>query len=148
MTFRAALDSNLLVYAALEPASDKGIRAAETIARASTRGVIAAQALLEFVSVIRRRAPKFTAQAIAQVEAWSDVFEVAPTTNRIAAKALTMVRDHHFQVWDAVILSASRDAGAALFFSEDLQNGLVFDGMRVLNPFALSPDELAATLRT
>lgn len=144
MTIRAALDSNILVYAALEPASDKGLRSAETIRRASGRGVIAAQVLLEFVAVVRRRAPALTAQAISQANAWGAVFEIAPTTNLIAATALTMVRDHNFQVWDAVIWSASREAGAKLFLSENLQNGLILDGMRVVNPFMLSDTDLVA----
>ncbi|KAF0174903.1 MAG: PilT protein domain-containing protein [Alphaproteobacteria bacterium] len=143
---RVALDSNVLVYAALEPVSAKGARAAEAIRRASGRGVLAAQTLLEFVAVVRRRAPHLTGQAIAQVEAWSAVFEVAPTTNLIAAKALTMVRVHQFQVWDAVIWSTSRDAGATLFLSEDLQDGLVLDDMRVVNPFALSEAGIQALL--
>jgi predicted nucleic acid-binding protein len=111
---------------------------------AKAGGVIAAQALLEFVAVVRRRAPLLTSQAIAQVDAWSAVFEVAPTTNLVTAAALTLVREHHFQVWDAVIWSAARAAGAALFVSEDMQDGLVFDGMRVVNPFAMSETAFAA----
>ena len=146
MTTRGALDSNILVYAALEPGSDKGVRAAEAIQRASARGILAAQALLEFVAVVRRRAPGLTAQAIAQANAWAAVFEVAPTSNLVAASALAMVRDHQFQVWDAVIWSASREAGATLFLSEDLQDGLALDGMRVVNPFASRDADLAALL--
>jgi predicted nucleic acid-binding protein len=140
---RAALDSNILIYAALEPSSAKGLRAAETVQRASGRGILAAQALLEFVAVVRRRAPALTAQAIGQVEAWSTVFEVAPTNNLIASKALTMVRDHQFQVWDAVIWCASREAGATVFLSEDLQDGIIFSGMQVVNPFHRNETDLA-----
>ncbi len=146
MTTRAALDSNILVYAALEPASEKGIRAADAIQRTSSRGILAAQVLLEFVAVVRRRAPELTAQAIAQASAWSAVFEVAPTSNLVAASALAMVRNHQFQVWDAMIWSASREAGATLFLSDDLQDGLVLDGMRMVNPFAVSEADLAALL--
>ena len=146
MSVRTALDSNILIYAALEPGSDKGLRAAEGIRLATDRGVIAAQALLEFVAVVRRRAPSLTAQAIAQVEAWSAVFEVAPTTNLVTAAALTIVQDHQFQVWDAVIWSAARAVGATLFISEDLKDGLVLDGMRAVNPFAMSETDFAALL--
>ncbi len=146
MTVRAALDSNILIYAALEPGSNKGLRAVDIIKRATGRGVIAAQALLEFVAVIRRRTPQLTAQAIAQVDAWSAVFEIAPTTNLVTGAALTIVRDHQFQVWDAVIWSAARAAGATLIVSEDLQDGLVLDGMRVVNPFIMGEKDFAALL--
>jgi predicted nucleic acid-binding protein len=37
-------------------------------------------------------------------------------------------------------------AGARLFFSEDLQNGMTLDGVRVMDPFAASEAELRAAL--
>jgi predicted nucleic acid-binding protein len=143
---RVGLDSNVLVYAALEPASVKGVRARELIHLAMPHGVLAMQALLEFVAVIRRRAPALTAKAMAQAEAWADAFEVAPTTPEVAKAAFVLVERHKFQVWDAVIWSAARMAGVRLFFSEDLQNGMVLDGVRVLDPFAASEAELRAVL--
>jgi predicted nucleic acid-binding protein len=60
--------------------------------------------------------------------------------------ALRLVNAHQFQVWDAVIWSAARAAGATLFLSEDLQDGLSLDGMRVANPFLRSEAELRALL--
>jgi predicted nucleic acid-binding protein len=143
---RGSLDSNVLVYAALEPTSPKGVRARELIQLAMPRGVLATQALLEFVAVLRRRAPALTSKAIAQAEAWAATFEVAPTTPEVASAAHVLVARHRFQVWDAVIWSAARMAGARLFFSEDLQNGMTLDGVRVMDPFAASEAELRAAL--
>jgi predicted nucleic acid-binding protein len=144
LTVRATLDSNILIYAELEPETPKGIRAQRVIEGSAPRGVIAAQALLEFVAVVRRRRIASLPSAVSKVEAWSAVFEVAATTNLVAAKALTLVREHQFQVWDAVIWSASREAGATLFLSEDLQDGLLLDGMRVVNPFVMNDADLAS----
>ena len=141
-----SLDSNVLVYAALEQNSNKGVRARELINSAIPMGVLAMQALLEFVAVIRRRAPALTPKAIAQAEAWAEVFEVAPTTPEVAKAAYVLVERHKFQVWDAVIWSAARMAGARVFFSEDLHNGMLLDGVRVLDPFAASEMELRAAL--
>jgi predicted nucleic acid-binding protein len=143
MSVRVGLDSNILIYAALEPASEKGARAADLIARVAPGGILAAQAMLEFVAVIRRRAPDLTHAAIAQADAWASVFETAPTTLPVMRAALGMVAAHQFQVWDAVIWAASQQAGAALLFSEDMQDGFTFSGMTVVNPFALSAAELA-----
>ena len=143
MSVRASLDSNILVYAALEPASDKGRVAADLIAHATLRGILATQALLEFVAVIRRRAPNLTRQAIAQSEAWAAVFETAPTTSPIMRAALGLVAAHRFQVWDAVIWAASEDAGARVLFTEDLQDGFTLNGMAAVNPFTRSAAELA-----
>ena len=146
MSVRASLDSNILVYAALEPASDKGRVAAELIARTTLRGILATQALLEFVAVIRRRTPALTRQAIAQAEAWAAVFETAPTTLPVMRAALGMVAAHRFQVWDAVIWAASQHAGAKVLFTEDLQDGFTLNGMAAANPFTRSAAELAALI--
>jgi predicted nucleic acid-binding protein len=146
MPVRATLDSNILVYAELEAKQTKGIASQRVIELAASNGVIANQALLEFVAVVRRRLPASLPSAIAKVEAWSLVFETAPTTSLIMADALRLVNAHQFQVWDAVIWSAARAAGATVFLSEDLQDGLSLDGMRVVNPFMRSEAELRALL--
>jgi predicted nucleic acid-binding protein len=147
MSVRAALDSNILVYAALEPASPKGLVSANLIRLATPHGVLAVQALLEFVAVVRRRAPNLTARAAHQAEAWSSVFETAPTTSLVMGAALKLVTAHQLQVWDAVIFTASRAAGASVFFSEDLQDSGSLDGLRVVNPFARSEADLLALLK-
>ena len=146
MPVRATLDSNILVYAELEPKQLKGIAAQRVIELAATNGVIANQALLEFVAVVRRRLPTSLPSAIAKVEAWAQVFETAPTTSLVMTDALRLVDAHQFQVWDAVIWSAARAAGATVFLSEDLQDGLVLEGMQVMNPFSRSNTELTALL--
>ena len=146
MTVRATLDSNILVYAELEPETDKGRRAQLTVAQAAAHGVLAVQALLEFLAVVRRRRPQSLPSAMDKVEAWSKVFETAPTTAGVARAAAKLVRAHDLQVWDAVIWSAARAAGATLFLTEDLQDGLVLDGMRVANPFAVSAGDLETLL--
>jgi predicted nucleic acid-binding protein len=84
--------------------------------------------------------------AIAKAEAWSAVFETAPTNSLVMTDALRLVNAHQFQVWDAVIWSAARTAGATVFFSEDLQDGMGLDGMRAVNPFSRSEGELMKLL--
>jgi predicted nucleic acid-binding protein len=49
--------------------------------------------------------------------------------------ATDLATDHHFGVWDAVILSASAEAGCRLLLSEDLQEGFTWRGVTVTNPF-------------
>ena len=146
MAARASIDSNILVYAELEPETKKGRLAQHVIGRAAPTGVLAAQALLEFVAVVRRRRPESLLSAIAKTEAWSTVFETAPTTSHVVRTALQLAAGHQFQVWDAVIWSASQDAGATLLLTEDLQDGLRLNGMTAVNPFARTAAELAALI--
>jgi predicted nucleic acid-binding protein len=144
---RAGLDSNILVYAELEPETDKGKRSQHIIASFAPRGILAVQSLLEFIAVVRRKRPESLASALQKVRAWSTVFETAPTTQPIAATALDLVRDHRFQTWDAVIWAAVSDAGASVFFTEDLQDGFSRGTMRARNPFAMSDADLDELLK-
>lgn len=76
-------------------------------------------------------------------DAWSRSFSLLQTTPEIARAAVALSQNHGFQVWDAVIWSAARQAGATLFFTEDLQDGLTLDGMTALNPFSLDAEDFA-----
>lgn len=146
MTVCATIDSNILVYAALEGDSEKGIVATETLALQSGRGVLAVQAMLEFVAVVRRRKPVLLPTAIIQVEAWRATYVPASTTPSIVSAALELVMNHQFQIWDAVIWMAARSVGATVMLSEDLQHDFSFDGMRVVNPFVLTAQERESLL--
>jgi predicted nucleic acid-binding protein len=132
---RVALDSNLLVYAELEPESDMGRRAADMILRAASDGVVAVQALGEFLRVIQRRAPLALPGAVAQADLYRAIFLTPATTPDTIVRAGTIARDHHLQVWDAVICTASADAGARFLLTEDLQDRRLLNGLRLLNPF-------------
>jgi predicted nucleic acid-binding protein len=63
---RVALDSNVLIYAELEPESEKGTRSAALILRAARDGVIPAQVLGEYLRFVQRRAPAAFEEAIRQ----------------------------------------------------------------------------------
>jgi predicted nucleic acid-binding protein len=141
---RIALDSNILLYAELEPESDKGRHAQRLITLCAPRGVLAVQTLLEFVTVVRRKRPQSLDSALVKARAWGGVFETAPTTWRIGESALRLMSENHFQLWDAVIWTSVREAGASVFFSEDLQDGFAKDGMRACNPFVRDAAALQA----
>lgn len=79
---RLTLDSNVLVYAALEPQTAKGQAAARLIEDAAAHGVLAAQALGEFLNVIRRRAPDLVDRALDQIDALMATYIIAPPTGR------------------------------------------------------------------
>ncbi len=143
MRVRATLDSNILVYGELEPDSAKGERAKALIAETAADGVLAVQALLEFVAVVRRKRPASLNSAASKVGVWSRVFELAPTTPAVAQAALEMSQRHGLQVWDAVIWCAAARAGATVFLSEDLQDGIQIAKMTALNPFKLNDEDFA-----
>ena len=60
--------------------------------------------------------------------------------------AADLATDHHLRIWDAVILSASAEAGCRLLLSEDLQEGFTWRGVTVTNPFSATPHALLRRL--
>lgn len=78
---RVALDTNILIYAELEPESDKGQRAADLILRVSSDGVIPVQVLGEYLHFVRRRAPLALGEAMQQAAIYRATFLVPGITS-------------------------------------------------------------------
>jgi predicted nucleic acid-binding protein len=133
---RVALDSNILIYAELEPQSNKGRQAADLILQAARDGVIPVQVLGEYLRFVPRRAPAVFEDAIRQASIYRAAFLTPPTTDAVIDKASELARAHRMQLWDGVVCAASIDAGAKVLMTEDMQDGRVIDGLRLLNPFA------------
>ena len=143
---RVALDSNILIYAELEPESDKGARAADLILRAARDGVIPVQVLGEYLRFVQRRAPAAFEEAMRQASIYRAAFLTPPTTDAIVTTASELARAHRMQLWDGVICAASVEAGAKVLMTEDMQDGRMIDGLRLVNPFAAANAEAVEAL--
>jgi predicted nucleic acid-binding protein len=143
---RVALDSNILIYAELEPESEKGTRSAGVILRAARDGVIPAQVLGEYLRFVQRRVPAAFEDAIRQVSTYQALFLTPPTTDAVISKASELTRAHRMQLWDCVVCAASIEAGAKVLMTEDMQDGRTIDGLRLINPFAAGNAEALKAL--
>jgi predicted nucleic acid-binding protein len=132
---RVALDSNILIYAELEPESEKGTRSADLILRAARNGVIAVQALGEYLRFVQRRMPAAFEDAARQVSLYRAIFLTPPTTDAVLNAACELARMHRVQLWDGVVCAASVQAGAKVLLTEDMQDGRLLAGLRLINPF-------------
>jgi predicted nucleic acid-binding protein len=133
---RVALDSNILIYAEVEPESEKGTHAASLILRAARDGVIPVQVLGEYLRFVQRRAPAAFEEAIRQAAIYQSAFLTPPTTDAIINQASAMARAHRMQLWDCVVCATSIAANAKVLLTEDMQDGRTIDGLRLINPFA------------
>jgi predicted nucleic acid-binding protein len=143
---RVALESNLLIYAELEPESEKGTRSAALILRAARDGVIPAQVLGEYLRFVQRRAPAAFEDAIRQASIYQAAFLTPPTTDAAINKASALARAHGMQLWDCVVCAASLDGRAKVLMTEDMQDGRMIDGLRLINPFAAANAEAIETV--
>ena len=138
---RVALDSNILIYAELEPESEKGTKSADLILRAARDGVIPVQVLGEYLRFVQRRLPAAFEETIRQASIYRAAFLTPPTTDAILSHASELARAHRMQLWDGVVCAASIDAGAQVLMTEDMQDGRTIDGLRLINPFAAANAE-------
>lgn len=133
---RVALDSNILIYAELEPDSEKGKRCVDLILRVARDGVIPAQVLGEYLRFVQRRVPAAFEESIRQARIYQTVFLTPPTTADIVNRASDLAHAHRLQFWDCIVCAASMQAGAKALLTEDMQDGRVIDGLHLINPFA------------
>ena len=136
MNERVFLDTNVLVYADDLDAGDKRDRARELLRTALTggTGVISTQVLQEFFSVTTRKLGVDPAVARRKVELLAAMDVVRVDVDLILG-AIDLHRLHALSFWDALIVRSAVAAGCGRLLSEDMQDGQVFDGVRIENPF-------------
>ena len=136
MNERVFLDTNVLVYADDLDAGDRRDRARELLRTALTggTGVISTQVLQEFFSVTTRKLGVDPAVARRKVELLAAMDVVRVDVDLILG-AIDLHRLHALSFWDALIVRSAVAAGCGRLLSEDMQDGQVFDGVRIENPF-------------
>jgi predicted nucleic acid-binding protein len=60
-----------------------------------------------------------------------------PITHEIVVSAVILRRRYEVSQWDATIPAAAAELGCAIVYSEDMNDGQDYDGIRVVNPFKI-----------
>jgi predicted nucleic acid-binding protein len=60
---------------------------------------------------------------------------VQPITRELIVEAVALRRRYQVSHWDATILAAARAQGCHTLYTEDLNHGQDYEGVRVVNPF-------------
>ena len=131
------VDTNVLLYA-ISHDPDEQTKAARAKELLSSRDVgLSVQVLQEFYVQATRdsRTDRLThEQAAALVDSFQR-FPVQETSVRVMLAAMSTRQRFGISYWDAAILEAARARGCEVVFSEDLNDGQDYDGVRVENPF-------------
>lgn len=135
---KAAVDTNILAYAEGVNGLDRRRAALELVRRLPTAvALIPVQVLGELYNVLVRKAGRSAAEARARIVAWSTSFTTADTTRSALAAAVDLAAAHRFAIWDSLIIAVAAENGCQLLLSEDLQDGFIWSGLTVVNPFAV-----------
>ncbi len=144
---RVAIDTNVLAYAEGLGDAKRCKKAADLIAKLdATNVVLPAQVLGELYGVLTRKAARGANEARDAVLSWGDAFDVADSTHAAITAACDLAATHQLQFWDALILSVAVQQRCRVLLSEDLQDGFVWQGLTVVNPFAPKPHLLLARI--
>ena len=144
---RLALDTNVLAYAEGVNGAGRKRSALSLIERLpQDETFLPVQVLGELFHVLVRKAGEKPAKARKAILEWQDCFPVIETSSEVMLGATDLATDHHLTIWDAVILSASAEAGCRLLLSEDLPEGFVWRGVSVANPFGQPLNKLLFAL--
>ncbi len=135
----AFLDTNILVYRIDLQAPAKQKRASQLVNDLYLAGeaVLSTQVLQEFYNTAtgKFRLPPADAALAAQAHAKTRVVQITPP---LIFAAMARHAGGQFSFWDALIVEAALAGGAKVLYSEDLQDGLVVDGLTITNPFLAS----------
>lgn len=134
---RVFLDTNILAYDLDAGTPDKQRKAREVLARADHEFVISTQVLLElYVVLTRKLRPALPEQAAAEVITSLSRLPVVGTDAQLVQRAVALSVRHQLSVWDALIVTAAREAGCEELWTEDLATGSELRGVRIRNPLA------------
>jgi len=131
------VDTNILVYAHDADAGVKRERAVETLRRLweTDMGRLSVQVLQEFyVNVTRKLTTRVARSTAREVVSAYGAWIREPTTTETVLRATDIVELAQISFWDALIVAAAEQVGAAQLLSEDLNDGQLIAGIRIVNP--------------
>ena len=131
------LDTNVLVYAFDQTQPEKRARARDLL-DPERDWAISWQVIQEFSSVALHRFaepvnPKFLENFL-ELVLWPKC-RVMPSQNLYAA-AISLHGKTQYRFYDSLIVAAAMESGAPTLWTEDLQGGREFGGLRIENPFS------------
>jgi len=128
------LDTNILLYAASGAVTEKEKRAEARALLARDGGGISVQVLAEFYvnATAKFKLPEDTVIRILES---LENYPVLPISESVFWSALGIAKRHQISYWDSAIIAAAVELGCETVYSEDLNHGQLYAGVRVVNPF-------------
>jgi predicted nucleic acid-binding protein len=132
-------DTDILVYANDTSGGIKRETARKLISHAMTKnlGSVSTQVLSEFWVTVTQKLPVPLDRRLAERElALLAAFNVVGIDVGLVLSSVKIQERHQLSYWDAQIVATAALSGSAILYSEDLRDGAVYEGVKVVNPFA------------
>jgi predicted nucleic acid-binding protein len=139
----SAVDTNILAYAEGLNGDAMKQAALSLLRRLPSDSVIVPVNVLgELFNVLVRKGGRSAVAARVAIRNWQAGYQLAGTSPEGLLAAADLAAEHRISIWDAVILASAAEAGCQVLFSEDMQHGFTWRGLRVINPFSPVRDPL------
>ena len=138
MNDKMFVDTNILVYAHDLDAGDKHEIAIGVVSDLweSGNGVISTQVLQELYVTLTKKVPSHPKKSqvrriLNNYLAW----DLAVNNGQTILQASEIEENYNISFWDAMIVSAAYSKNAAILLTEDLNEGQLIEGIKIVNPF-------------
>lgn len=129
-------DTNLFLYAASAAAEDAPHRKIAHRLLAGTDFAISTQVMQEFIdAALRKKRLGVTPEEVEEMITLMAAYPVTDITTKLVKRALAIRNRYEIRYWDAAIIAAALELGCDTLYTEDLNHGQDYGGVRVINPF-------------
>lgn len=130
------LDTNILLYAVSSAKSEQNKRAKARELLAMEGGGLSVQVQAEFY-VNATGKFKLPHDKVVGILESLDSYPVLALTEAVFWAALQLKERYQLSYWDSAIIAAALELGCHTVYSEDLNHGQSYAGVRVINPFVV-----------
>lgn len=130
------LDTNVIIYANDERnkiKQDKALQLVTNLMKTNS-GTISTQVLQEYASVALRKLHQRHEIIIRQIKLLES-FEIVRQSPDMIRRALEIMQSYKIGFWDSCIISNAEFANCSVIYSEDLNQGQYYSGIKIVNPF-------------
>lgn len=136
MTARVFLDTNVLLYAVSSAPREANKRACARALLEADDWALSVQVLQEFyVNAVRKIAKPLKPQSAENFIRRLLVRKPLAITSELLLAGAALSRRYRTSYWDSAIVAAAMVLGCDTLYTEDLQHGQRFAGVRIINPF-------------
>jgi predicted nucleic acid-binding protein len=134
---RFTLDTNVLIYSIDASAGFRHEIAVQIIEQAvGLASCLTLQSVSEFFAAVARKGLMPRERAADATRIWMDMFPIVCASAEAVTAALEHVVAGRASHWDGLLIATAAEAGCSTILTEDMPDGTVLSGVRIVNPFA------------
>ena len=137
-----AADTNVYIYSQDDDEPIKQGKALDLLRRLQPlagEAVLLWQTVGELLRYLRKREAQgrmTSVQVEERFQSLANLFPLVPPRPQLLKHYFDLYERFSLSHWDCMLLAACKDSGVTTLYSEDMDAGTNYDGLRIVNPFA------------